>query len=67
MAYTQADIDELRAKIKSFAGVRGTSFGDQSTTFDLEGALKLLALMEQEVAAAAGRSTTRYVATSKGV
>lgn len=67
MAYTQADIDALREKIKAVGPVRGTSFGDQTTTFDLDAGLKLLALMEREVAAAAGQPTTRYVTTAKGV
>lgn len=64
MPYTQADIDALRAKILAFAGIKNTTFADQSTTFDFEGAQKLLADMEAEVA---GGSRTRYAATSKGV
>jgi hypothetical protein len=61
-AWTQADIDALKARINQFAGIRQTSFADQSTEFDLEGALKLLAEMEQQV----NGSRTRYAATSKG-
>jgi len=67
MAYTQDQIDALRLKIATFAGVKSTQFGDQATSFDLEGALKLLSIMEQEVAAAAGTGRTRYAATSKGL
>lgn len=67
MPYTQADIDALRARIQAFAGVKNTQFSDQSTTFDLDDALKLLALMEREVNACGGRSRTRYGAFSKGV
>lgn len=67
MAYTQADIDALRLKIQTFAGIDSTSFGDQSTRFDLEGALKLLAIMEREVAGGTGASRTRFAATSKGI
>jgi len=65
--YTQADIDALKAKITAFAGTKSTRFGDQATEFDLEGAMKLLAVMEQSVAAQAGGSKTRYASTSKGV
>ncbi len=66
--YTQADIDALRAKIARFAGVKATSFGDQSTTFDLEGARALLQQMEAEVSQVAGtRTKTRYAAFSKGL
>lgn len=62
MAWTQADIDALRLKIQSFAGISQTQFADQSTTFDLEGARKLLAEMEASV----NGSKTRYAATRKG-
>lgn len=65
MAFTQADIDELKAKIKAFAGVKNTTFADQSTTFDLEGAKATLAMMEADVAGRVSR--TRYAATSKGI
>lgn len=67
MPYTQADIDALRAKIARFGGVSRTAFADQSTDFDLEAALTLLAKMEREVVVASGGSTTRYAATSKDV
>jgi hypothetical protein len=63
MAYTQADIDALKAQIAAFAGVKSTTFADQSTTFDHEAALKQLAIME----AAVNGSRTRYAATSKGI
>jgi hypothetical protein len=65
MAYTQADIDELRARIKAFGGVKQTTFADQSTSFDLDAALRLLKKMEHEVSG--GTSSTRYAATSKDV
>lgn len=66
--WTQADIDELRTRIKAFAGVESTSFQDQSTSFDMKGALALLAEMEASVAAAAGAPKNyRLAATSKGV
>lgn len=68
MAYTQADVDALDVKIAAAGAVKATTFGDQSTTFrDLDEMLKLRALMVQSIAAAAGRSTTRYAATRKGV
>ena len=65
MAFTQADIDALRQKLKTFAGVRGATLPDgQSTQFSYEDGAKLLAQMEREVNGATGR--TRYAATSKG-
>ena len=63
MAYTQADIDALKERIKTFAGIKQTQFADQSTSFDLDGALKLLAEMEQSV----NGPKTRLAAHSKGV
>lgn len=67
MAYTQADLDALDAEIAEVRTVKQTAFSDQSTTFrDLDELLKLRALMVQDIAAASGRSSTRYVATSKG-
>lgn len=66
MAYTQADIDALRAKMITFAGVRGATMGDgQATQFSYDDAEKLLAKMEREVNGATSR--TRYAATSKDV
>ena len=49
MAYTQADIDALRARIITFAGIRGTAHGDRSTQFDIDSARVLLAEMERRV------------------
>lgn len=68
MAWTQADIDTLKAAIVDRKGARSIAFADQVVTFEtVEDMLKLLAAMEQEVAAAAGRSTrSRFAATSKG-
>lgn len=66
MAYTQADIDALRAKMKTFAGIRSSTTEDgQSTQFSYDDAEKLLAKMEREVNGATSR--TRYAATSKDV
>lgn len=64
MPYTQADIDELRARIAQFAGVAETRFSDQATRFDMDGALKLLEQMEREVNA---HRRTRYAAMRKGL
>lgn len=62
-AFTQSDIDALRAKIQSFAGVRSTAFGDQSTVFSMDDALRLLERMEREVN---GTTRTRYAVVNKG-
>lgn len=68
MPYTQADVDALELKIKTFAGIRQTAFDNQSTSFDLEGAKVLLSEMRAQVAATAGSPThVRYAAFSKGV
>ena len=63
-AFTQADIDALRLKIQSFAGIRSTAFGDQSTQFSIDDAMKLLERMEREVN---GTQRTRYAVVSKGL
>lgn len=66
MAWTQADIDALKAAIVDRKGARSITFSDQSVTFDsIDDMLKLLAVMEGQVAG--GASRTRYAATSKGV
>lgn len=65
----QARITALEQRLAASAGVRGTMIGDQSTTFDYEGGVKELARLRHELAqvASATGSTTRYVATSKGL
>lgn len=66
MAFTQADIDALRAKMIASAGIREATMSDgQSTQFDYAAAEKLLAKMEREVNGTTTR--TRYAAVSKGV
>lgn len=66
MAFTQADIDALRAKMVSFAGVSRAQMSDgQSTDFDYAAAEKLLAKMEREVNS--GPTRTRYAGVRKGV
>lgn len=68
MAWTQADVDLLKAAIVERRGARTLTFSDQSVSFDsIDDMLKLLAVMQQEIATTAGRSRTRYAATRKGV
>lgn len=67
--WTQADVDKLKTAIANGAVVRSMTFADQTFEFrSLDEMLKLLALMVQEVNAAAGTaSSSRLAATSKGV
>jgi len=68
MAWTQTDIDALERAIADGRGARTITFSDQSTTFgSIAEMLQLLATMKTAVATAAGMSTTRYAAFSKGV
>ena len=67
-AEIQARIDALEAKVAAFAGVRATTFADQSTQFDYDSAMRELARLRASLALSkAGGSTTRYAATSKGL
>lgn len=64
MAFTQADIDTLKAAIIDRKGARSITFSDRSVTFDsIDDMLKLLSVMRGEVA---GTSRTRFAATTKG-
>lgn len=66
MAYTQADIDELKAAIVARKGASETSFADRSVKYaSIEEMMNLLSVMQGEVNG--GGSRTRYAATSKGV
>ena len=68
MAWTQADIDALERAIAAGQGARSITFSDQSITFNsIAEMLQLLATMRQALATAAGTSSTRYAAFSKGV
>lgn len=69
MTWTQADVDALKAAIAAGKGARSMTFGDQSVVFNsIDDMLKLLAVMQADVAGAAGTSQrTRFAATSKGV
>ena len=69
MAWSQSDVDALKAAIADGRGVRSMTFGDQSITFNsIDDMLKLLAVMTADVAATGGAvSRTRFAATSKGL
>lgn len=64
MAWTQSDLDALKAAIAAGGAVQSVTFSDQTMTFrSLDQMLRLLSVMQREVS---GRSGTRYGATSKG-
>jgi hypothetical protein len=69
MAWTQSDVDTLKAAISTGRGVRSITFADQSVTFhSIDDMLKLLSIMEHDVAAQSSQTRThRLAATSKGV
>ncbi len=68
MAWTQADVDALERSIAEGLGAGSMTFSDQSVTFaSIDQRLALLRAMKTSVAIAAGTTTTRYAATSKGV
>lgn len=69
MAWTQADIDKLKAAIAGGSVIQSMTFADQTFEFrSIEDMLKVLALMQAEVSASSGSpSNYRLAATSKGV
>jgi hypothetical protein len=69
MAWTQADVEALERAIADGRGARSMTFSDgQSVTLSSPAEmLGLLSSMKGAIAAAAGTSTTRYAAFSKGV
>jgi len=68
MAWTQTDIDTLKAAIADRKGARQITFSDRSITFDsIDDMKKLLELMERDVVTASNTPRTRYGATSKGL
>lgn len=68
MAWTQTDIDALKAAIAAGRGARTIAFGDQSVTFhSVQEMQDLLRMMQQDVSTTAGTPRTRFAATSKGV
>ncbi len=67
MAYTQADIDTLKAAIVSQNGAQEITFNDRTVRFrSLEEMRDHLAQMQREVNGTPG-GRTRYVTSSKGV
>lgn len=65
MAWTQTDIDNLRAAIAAGGVLQSMTIDNQTFTFrSIDDMLKLLAVMEGNLA---GGSRTRYAATSKGI
>lgn len=64
MADDQEYLDELKARRRAMAGVRQTSFEQQSTTFDQESLDKEIARVERIVASA---PRVRFASVSKGV
>jgi hypothetical protein len=67
MAWTQADVEALERAIADGRGARSIQFSDESITFSSPAEmLALLAAMKNAVATAAGGSSTRYAAFSKG-
>ena len=69
MAWTGADVTALERSIAEGLGAGTVSFPDSGTVqfASLEDRLALLRVMKASVAAAAGTTTTRYAATSKGL
>lgn len=67
-AEISARILEIEERLAVFAGVKQTTFGDQSTSFDAEGAHKELARLRLELGAVSEtRRTFRVAAFDKGV
>lgn len=68
MPWTESDINTLKQAIVDRKGARTITFGDQTVAFEsIDDMRKLLADMQADVASAAGKSRTRFAATSKGV
>lgn len=68
MPFTQSDIDTLKAAIAAGKGAKTIAFSDQTVTFHSVTEMRdLLRMMQADVTAAAGTSTVRYGATSKGL
>jgi len=67
MAWTSADRDKLKAAIAAGSIMQSMKFGEQTYTFrTVDEMLKLLGVMETEIASASG-STARYAVYDKGV
>lgn len=69
-ASLSSQIAVLESRLTAFAGIRSTTMGDQSTTFDYDWGIKELARLRNELATVTatttGTSRTRYAVTSKG-
>lgn len=57
----QSELDELKDRRRKTAGIRQTTFSDQSTTFDQDGLDRRIAQLESK-----SRSGYRLAATRKG-
>lgn len=67
MAWTQSDIDTLKAAIAKGGAVKSITIGDESMTFrGLDEMLGLLATMESEVNASSPQQRRRFAAFCKG-
>ncbi len=67
-AELQAKIDAIDERLATTAGIRASTFGDQSVTFDYDALVKeraRLAAALKQISSAG--TTTRYAATRKGV
>lgn len=64
MADNQAYLDSLIAKREAQVGIKGTSFHDQRTDFDIDGLNREIARVERVLA---GGSRTRYAVVNRGL
>ena len=69
MSWTTANRDKLKAAIAAGGIVQSMTFGNQTFTFrSMDDMLKLLSVMEEEIATSSGGgSTARYAIYDKGV
>jgi hypothetical protein len=68
MAYTQSDLDAIDEEINGIRTVDSMTNGDRSTKFrSLDELYRERSRIAAAIAATAGTTRTRYVATSKGV
>jgi hypothetical protein len=68
MAWTQSDVDALKAAIAAGKGAKSIAFSDQVIVFhSIEEMLALLAAMQADVESSTRSTRTRFAATSKGV
>lgn len=63
----EAELVELRARRKTIAGIKSTSFGDQSTGFDGADLDKAIASLEARINTLRRGTSSRYAATTKGM